>query len=73
MTSSLQAFSLPGSMYLSILGGAVWGVPPRPTPCLLLCSNRCNAVLPDICRPRPRPLDTPKVEGRARQVGRQDS
>lgn len=23
---SLQAFSLPGSMYLSILGGAVWGV-----------------------------------------------
>ncbi|KAF5392158.1 hypothetical protein D9757_001393 [Collybiopsis confluens] len=24
---SLQAFSLPGSMYLSILGGAVWGVP----------------------------------------------
>ncbi|KAK2463469.1 hypothetical protein APHAL10511_004555 [Amanita phalloides] len=23
----LQAFSLPGSMYLSILGGAVWGVP----------------------------------------------
>lgn len=24
--NSLQAFSLPGSMYLSILGGAVWGV-----------------------------------------------
>lgn len=24
--ASLQAFSLPGSMYLSILGGAVWGV-----------------------------------------------
>ncbi|GBE88482.1 oxalate transporter [Sparassis latifolia] len=23
----LQAFSLPGSMYLSILGGAVWGIP----------------------------------------------
>jgi len=26
MSISLQAFSLPGSMYLSILGGAVWGV-----------------------------------------------
>jgi uncharacterized membrane protein YdjX (TVP38/TMEM64 family) len=26
MVRSLQAFSLPGSMYLSILGGAVWGV-----------------------------------------------
>lgn len=25
-TLSLQAFSLPGSMYLSILGGAVWGM-----------------------------------------------
>ena len=25
--ASVQAFSLPGSMYLSILGGAVWGVP----------------------------------------------
>ncbi len=25
--NSLQAFSLPGSMYLSILAGAAWGMP----------------------------------------------
>ena len=36
MTSSLQAFSLPGSMYLSILGGAVWGVP-RALPLACCC------------------------------------
>lgn len=34
--SSLQAFSLPGSMYLSILGGAVWGVP-RALPLACTC------------------------------------
>ena len=33
---SLQAFSLPGSMYLSILGGAVWGVP-RALPLACAC------------------------------------
>jgi uncharacterized membrane protein YdjX (TVP38/TMEM64 family) len=33
---SLQAFSLPGSMYLSILGGAVWGVP-RALPLVCAC------------------------------------
>ncbi|KAI0833723.1 oxalate transporter [Trametes gibbosa] len=32
----LQAFSLPGSMYLSILGGAVWGVP-RALPLACAC------------------------------------
>lgn len=32
----LQAFSLPGSMYLSILGGAVWGVP-RALPLACCC------------------------------------
>lgn len=32
----LQAFSLPGSMYLSILGGAVWGVP-RALPLACTC------------------------------------
>ncbi|EIN04952.1 hypothetical protein PUNSTDRAFT_92406 [Punctularia strigosozonata HHB-11173 SS5] len=32
----LQAFSLPGSMYLSILGGAVWGVP-RALPLCCAC------------------------------------
>ncbi|KII84446.1 hypothetical protein PLICRDRAFT_46352 [Plicaturopsis crispa FD-325 SS-3] len=32
----LQAFSLPGSMYLSILGGAVWGVP-RALPLACVC------------------------------------
>lgn len=36
MPSSLQAFSLPGSMYLSILGGAVWGVP-RALPLACCC------------------------------------
>ncbi|KAH9848388.1 hypothetical protein C2E23DRAFT_433883 [Lenzites betulinus] len=33
---SLQAFSLPGSMYLSILGGAMWGVP-RALPLACAC------------------------------------
>ncbi|KAH9481545.1 Transmembrane protein 41B [Psilocybe cubensis] len=32
----LQAFSLPGSMYMSILGGAVWGVP-RALPLACCC------------------------------------
>ena len=35
-TYSLQAFSLPGSMYLSILGGAVWGIP-RALPLACTC------------------------------------
>jgi uncharacterized membrane protein YdjX (TVP38/TMEM64 family) len=38
----LQAFSLPGSMYLSILGGAVWGVP-RALP--LACACVATAAL----------------------------
>lgn len=33
---SLQAFSLPGSMYLSILGGALWGAP-RAVPLACCC------------------------------------
>jgi uncharacterized membrane protein YdjX (TVP38/TMEM64 family) len=41
---SLQAFSLPGSMYLSILGGAVWGVP-RALP--LACT--CVATGASLC------------------------
>ncbi|KAF9234616.1 hypothetical protein BU15DRAFT_52414 [Melanogaster broomeanus] len=40
----LQAFSLPGSMYLSILGGAVWGVPRA---LLLACS--CVATGATLC------------------------
>lgn len=36
---SLQAFSLPGSMYLSILGGAVWGVPALPLVCCLVATG----------------------------------
>ncbi|KAI6155373.1 hypothetical protein BKA82DRAFT_4077799 [Pisolithus tinctorius] len=40
----LQAFSLPGSMYLSILGGAVWGVP-RALP--LACT--CVATGASLC------------------------
>ncbi|KAK0470024.1 uncharacterized protein EV420DRAFT_1497987 [Desarmillaria tabescens] len=36
----LQAFSLPGSMYLSILGGAVWGVPfALPLACVCVASG----------------------------------
>ena len=27
LCNSLQAFSIPGSMYMSILAGAMWGVP----------------------------------------------
>lgn len=48
--SSLQAFSLPGSMYLSILGGAVWGMARALPLCcavrslLLLLSVSVNAV-----------------------------
>ncbi|KAF8666687.1 SNARE associated Golgi protein [Rhizoctonia solani] len=44
LRDSLQAFSLPGSMYLSILGGAVWGVP-RALP--LACS--CVATGATLC------------------------
>ncbi|KAF7964829.1 hypothetical protein HWV62_2637, partial [Athelia sp. TMB] len=40
----LQAFSLPGSMYLSILGGAVWGVP---TALPLACA--CVATGASLC------------------------
>jgi uncharacterized membrane protein YdjX (TVP38/TMEM64 family) len=36
LSPSLQAFSLPGSMYLSILGGAVWGVA-RALPLVCCC------------------------------------
>lgn len=47
LSPSLQAFSLPGSMYLSILAGAVWGVPfALPLCCLvsLIPSNRTNTL-----------------------------
>jgi len=40
----LQAFSLPGSMYLSILGGAVWGVPRA-----LLLACACVASGATLC------------------------
>lgn len=40
----LQAFSLPGSMYLSILGGAVWGVPRA-----LLLACACVATGATLC------------------------
>ncbi|EIW84128.1 hypothetical protein CONPUDRAFT_99940 [Coniophora puteana RWD-64-598 SS2] len=40
----LQAFSLPGSMYLSILGGAVWGVPRA-----LLLACTCVATGASLC------------------------
>lgn len=40
----LQAFSLPGSMYLSILGGAVWGVPRA-----LLLACTCVASGATLC------------------------
>ncbi|KAH6887265.1 hypothetical protein BKA70DRAFT_1462638 [Coprinopsis sp. MPI-PUGE-AT-0042] len=42
----LPAFSLPGSMYLSILGGAVWGVP-RALP--LACCCVCVATGATLC------------------------
>ncbi|KAI0703824.1 hypothetical protein BC835DRAFT_1262421 [Cytidiella melzeri] len=43
----LQAFSLPGSMYLSILGGAVWGVPralPLACTCVATGATLCYAI-----------------------------
>ncbi|KZT06117.1 oxalate transporter [Laetiporus sulphureus 93-53] len=40
----LQAFSLPGSMYLSILGGAMWGVPRA-----LLLACTCVASGATLC------------------------
>ncbi|KAF9814421.1 hypothetical protein IEO21_05085 [Rhodonia placenta] len=40
----LQAFSLPGSMYLSILGGAVWGMPRA-----LLLACTCVASGATLC------------------------
>ncbi|TBU43223.1 hypothetical protein BD309DRAFT_991118 [Dichomitus squalens] len=43
----LQAFSLPGSMYLSILGGAVWGVPralPLACACVATGATLCYAI-----------------------------
>lgn len=39
---SLQAFSLPGSMYLSILGGAVWGVARAIPLACTVCSSYCS-------------------------------
>jgi uncharacterized membrane protein YdjX (TVP38/TMEM64 family) len=44
---SLQAFSLPGSMYLSILGGAVWGVPlalPLACACVATGATLCYLI-----------------------------
>ncbi|KAG6820312.1 hypothetical protein H0H93_002399 [Arthromyces matolae] len=43
----LQAFSLPGSMYLSILGGAVWGVPkalPLACTCVATGATLCYLI-----------------------------
>ncbi|EMD33409.1 hypothetical protein CERSUDRAFT_126152 [Gelatoporia subvermispora B] len=43
----LQAFSLPGSMYLSILGGAVWGVAralPLACACVATGATLCYAI-----------------------------
>ncbi|KAF8440288.1 hypothetical protein L210DRAFT_3539182 [Boletus edulis BED1] len=43
----LQAFSLPGSMYLSILGGAVWGVPialPLACTCIATGATLCYFI-----------------------------
>jgi uncharacterized membrane protein YdjX (TVP38/TMEM64 family) len=43
----LQAFSLPGSMYLSILGGAVWGVPlalPLACTCVATGATLCYII-----------------------------
>ncbi|EJD06614.1 uncharacterized protein FOMMEDRAFT_144586 [Fomitiporia mediterranea MF3/22] len=43
----LQAFSLPGSMYLSILGGAVWGVPialPLACTCVACGATLCYLI-----------------------------
>jgi len=43
----LQAFSLPGSMYLSILGGAVWGVPialPLACACVATGATLCYLI-----------------------------
>jgi uncharacterized membrane protein YdjX (TVP38/TMEM64 family) len=44
---SLQAFSLPGSMYLSILGGAVWGMPialPLACTCVATGATLCYLI-----------------------------
>ena len=44
---SLQAFSVPGSMYLSILGGAVWGVPialPLTCTCIATGATLCYFI-----------------------------
>lgn len=43
--ASLQAFSVPGSMYLSILGGALWGV-------LIALPLVCFVGFPVPCRRR---------------------
>ncbi|KDQ57252.1 hypothetical protein JAAARDRAFT_178898 [Jaapia argillacea MUCL 33604] len=43
----VQAFSLPGSMYLSILGGAVWGVPialPLACTCVATGASLCYLI-----------------------------
>ncbi|KAG9315091.1 hypothetical protein JVU11DRAFT_4203 [Chiua virens] len=43
----IQAFSLPGSMYLSILGGAVWGVPvalPLACTCIAAGATLCYFI-----------------------------
>lgn len=47
LSLSLQAFSLPGSMYLSILGGAVWGVPialPLACTCVATGATLCYLI-----------------------------
>nr|BAJ10704.1 oxalate transporter [Fomitopsis palustris] len=61
----LQAFSLPGSMYLSILGGAVWGVPRA---ILLACTCvACGATLCYLISAAlgPALLTMPKYKARA--------
>ncbi|ELU40177.1 transmembrane protein [Rhizoctonia solani AG-1 IA] len=44
LRDSLQAFSLPGSMYLSILGGAVWGVPRALPLCVATGATLCYLI-----------------------------
>ena len=53
LCNSLQAFSIPGSMYMSILAGAMWGVPlALPIVCAVraLCSPAATAAATDAAR-----------------------
>lgn len=64
----LQAFSLPGSMYLSILAGAVWGVPfALPLCCLCVASGATLCYLISACF-GPALLALPKIKNKIEQV-----